>query len=148
MPDRLGQQLGNHRLVRLLGKGRLAEVYLGEQVSTKALAAVKVPHTNDHESASIFQREAHILAQLKHPHIIHLVDYGVEGSTPFLALDYASNDTLRQSLLRGTQLSLNVVVSYTQSIASALQYMHAEGMLYLNVKPENVLLEPRSEIML
>ena len=97
MTERLGQQLGNYRLIRLLGEGGFAEVYLGEHVYLKIQAAVKVLQvriTNDNLEG--FLTEARTIASLKHPHIVRVLDFGVEGSTPFLVMDYASNGTLRQ----------------------------------------------------
>src|SRR5438105_8550202 len=92
MTERLGQQLGNYRLIRLLGEGGFAEVYLGEHVYLKTQAAVKVLQvriTNDNLEG--FLTEARTIASLKHPHIVRVLDFGVEGSTPFLVMDYASN---------------------------------------------------------
>src|SRR5215469_14523971 len=97
MPDRVGQQLGNYRLLRLLGHGGFAEVYLGEHVYLKRRAALKVLHTSL-EDADIdqFLVEAQTLARLSHPHIVHVYDFAVEQGTPFFAMDYAPHGTLRK----------------------------------------------------
>ena len=82
--DRLGQQLGNYRLVRRLGEGGFAEVYLGEHAHLNRQAAIKVLHTQlikgDIEK---FREEARIIAALEHPNIVSVLDFGVEDRTPF-----------------------------------------------------------------
>src|ERR1700694_474850 len=97
MADRVGQQLGNYRLIRLLGHGGIAEVYLGEQVYLNSHAALKVLHTvlKDEEQAS-FLKEAQTLVRLSHPHVVRVLDFAVEEGTPFLVMEYALNGTLRQ----------------------------------------------------
>src|SRR6059058_3785780 len=96
MPNRVGQQLGNYRLLRLLGRGGFAEVYLGEHVYLKRRAALKVLYTSlEDEDIEPFLAEAQLLARLNHPHIVRVHDFAVEQATPFLAMDYALHGTLR-----------------------------------------------------
>ena len=98
MTDRIGQKLGNYHLVRLLGEGGFAEVYLGEHIHLGTLAAIKVLYIQlTSEGIEQFSREARTIARLEHPHIVHILDFGVESGTPFLIMSYASNGTLRQS---------------------------------------------------
>jgi len=90
MTDREGQKLGNYRLIRLLGKGGFAEVYLGEHVFLNTPVAVKVLHAQlSREDMEKFLNEARTIARLMHPHIVRVTDFGVEGETPFLVMDYA-----------------------------------------------------------
>jgi len=83
MSDRSGQKLGNYLLQRRLGQGGFAEVYLGEHVHLKTLAAIKVLHqvqlASDEEQK--FQREARTIAKLNHAHIIRVLDFGIQEST-------------------------------------------------------------------
>lgn len=104
MTDRVGQRLGNYRLVRLLGRGGFAEVYLGEHIHLNSYAALKVLHTvlKDEERAS-FLKEAQTLVGLSHPHIVRVLDFAVEEGTPFLVMEYAPNGTLRQRHPAGTR---------------------------------------------
>ena len=90
MTDRVGQQLGNYRLTRLLGKGGFAEVYLGEHVYLETLAAIKVLLTQlASEDLEPFRLEAKRVAHLEHPHIVRVLDFGVDGTTPYLVMSYA-----------------------------------------------------------
>ena len=149
MNDRAGQQVGNYRLVQLLGSGGFADVYLGKQVFLDNLAAIKLLHTNlSREDLESFREEARTLVRLIHPNIIRVLDFGLEGNTPFLIMDYAPNGTLRQRHPRGQRLPLTQVVDYVRQVAIALQYAHDEKIIHRDVKPENLLLGRREEILL
>src|SRR5215472_12850364 len=123
MSDRVGQQFGNYQLLRLLGAGGFAEVYLGEHIHLGTQAAIKVLYTqlgrNDSEQ---FRNEARTIAHLEHPHIVRVLDFGIEGTTPFLVMTYAPGGTLRTRHPKGSVLPLSTVVPYVQQAASALQY--------------------------
>src|SRR5947209_11326319 len=111
MVDRAGQQLGSYRLIRLLGRGGFAEVYLGEHVRLNSYAAVKVLNTQIAGSeAESFQREAYTIARLLHPHIIRVFDYDITEGIPFLVMDYAPNGTLRNRHPKGTHIPLVTIV--------------------------------------
>jgi serine/threonine protein kinase len=89
MVDRVGQQLGNYRLVRLLGQGGFADVYLGKHVYLETQAAIKVLQTQlAREDMEQFRLEARTIARLEHPHIVRVLDFGVEERTPFLVMSY------------------------------------------------------------
>src|SRR6266849_2149257 len=149
MPNRVGQQLGNYRLLRLLGRGGFAEVYLGEHIYLKRRAAIKVLHTLlEDEDIDPFLAEAQLLARLNHPHIVCVHDFAVEQGTPFLAMDYALHGTLRQRHPRGSCLSLATTVAYVKQVAAALQYAHTHQVIHRDVKPENLLLVTNHEVLL
>src|SRR5438270_10539502 len=149
MANRLGQQLGNYRLTKLLGKGGFAEVYLGEHVHLGTQAAIKVLHTQlTSGDIEQFRAEARTIARLEHPHIVRILDFGVEGKTPFLVMSYAPNGTLRQRHPKGVQLPLTIIVSYVKQVADALQYAHDEKLIHRDIKPENMLVGRRNEILL
>jgi serine/threonine protein kinase len=149
MVDRVGQQLGNYRLVRLLGQGGFAEVYLGEHIYLDTQAAIKVLQTQlAREDMEQFRLEARTIARLEHPHIVRVLDFGVEGSTPFLVMSYAPNGTLRTRHPKGTRVPLTTVVSYVQQIAPALQYAHEHRLIHRDIKPENLLVGRANEVLL
>jgi serine/threonine protein kinase len=147
--DRVGQQLGNYRLVHLLGEGAFAEVYLGEHVHLSRQVAIKVLHTQlikgDIEK---FRNEARTIAALEHPNIVSVLDFGVEDRTPYLVLSYGIHGNLRQHHPKGTQVPLATIVSYVKQIAGALQYAHNEKFIHRDIKPENMLLGKQDEILL
>ena len=149
MPDRIGQQLGNYRLLRLLGRGGFAEVYLAEHVYLKRRVALKVLHTSlEDEDVDQFLAEAQTLARLEHLNIVRVFDFAVEQGTAFLAMDYAPRGTLRKLHPRGSWLSLTTVVAYVKQVADALHYAHSHRVIHRDVKPENMLLGTEQQILL
>src|SRR5215472_3927239 len=149
MAERVGQQLGNYRLVRLLGQGGFAEVYLGQHVYLDTLAAIKILHARlASDDVEHFLTEARTVARLVHPHIVRVLEFDVKDSIPYLVVDYAPNGTLRKRHPRGVPLPLSTVVSYVTQVASALQYAHEQKVIHRDVKPENMLVGRRNEILL
>jgi len=149
MANYTGKQLGNYRLLRLLGRGGYAEVYLGEHIHLGTFAAIKVlPDMIEDGTLDDFRREAQIIAHLRHPHIVRVLDFGVESNLPFLVMDYVPNGTLRQRYPQGTILPLFAVVSYVNQIAQALQYAHDRKIIHRDVKPENMLLDNNDQVLL
>ena len=149
MADYVGQQLGNYRIIRLLGTGGFAEVYLGEHIRLNTQAAIKVLHTQltDKEMEE-FLNEARTIARLDHPNIVRVYEFDVRGGIPFLVMTYAPNGTLRQRHPRGTMLPLPTIVPYVRQIADALQYAHDSKLIHRDIKPENMLVGKRNEILL
>src|SRR5437667_670813 len=146
---REGQQLGNYRLIHLLGQGGFADVYLGEHIYLDTPAAIKLLHTQlASDEVESFRAEARTIARLVHPHIVRVLDYGLDGTTPFLVIDYAPNGTLRKRHPRGVPLPLSTIVNYVTQLADALQYAHEQKVIHRDVKPENMLLGRRNEVLL
>jgi eukaryotic-like serine/threonine-protein kinase len=149
MADRVGQQLGNYRLIRLLGQGGFAEVYLGQHIYLDTLAAIKVLHTRiDSDDVDHFRDEARMVARLVHPHIVRVLEFNVEEMTPYLVVDYAPNGTLRKRHARGIPLPPTTVINYVRQLASALHYAHEQKVIHRDVKPENMLVGRNNEILL
>jgi serine/threonine protein kinase len=145
----IGQQLGNYRLVGLLGRGGFAEVYLGQHVRLSMQAAIKVLHAHlSDEEVKGFQHEAETIAKLIHPHIVRVLDFDVSNGIPFLVMDYCADGTLRKRHSKGERVSISTVVSYVQQVADALQYAHNQKLIHRDVKPENMLIGQRNTILL
>jgi eukaryotic-like serine/threonine-protein kinase len=144
-----GQSLGNYRLLQVLGRGHWASVYLGEHQHLHSQAAIKVLHDPlapaEREG---FLTEARTLARLRHPHIVRILDFGLQEGTPFLVMDYAPGGTLGQLHPSGARLPLETVIPYVKQVASALQYANEQRVIHRDLKPENLLLGPDQEIWL
>ncbi len=147
--DRVGRWLGNYRLIRLLERGNFADVYLGQHLHLDTQAAIKVLHGRlvNHDLTD-FLAEVRTIAHLRHPHIIQVLDFGIEGTSPFLVMDYAPNGNLRHRHPKGTRLPLDTIVSYVKQVADALQYTHQEKLIHRDIKPENMLLGRNNEVLL
>src|SRR5438552_10382116 len=149
MTARVGQQMGKYSLLCLLGQGHYSEAYLGEHVDLKSLCVVKVLQTRLlHDVLDIYLEETRRLAELAHPHIVRVLDAGVENNTPFLVMDYAPNGTLRQYYPGGPSRSLTTILPHIKQAAAALQYAHDHGFIHENIRPENMLLGLNNEVLL
>ena len=149
MADRVGLQLGHYQLIQLLGRGGFAEVYLGEHLSLRTQAAIKVLYTRLLKGdAEEFLKEARTIAHLIHPGIVRIFDFEVQQDTAFLVMDYAPNGTLYQRHPKGTQLPLPSIVDYVRQVADALQYAHDQKIIHRDIKPENMLIGRMGEVLL
>src|SRR5918912_1661880 len=125
MADRVGQQLGNYHLLRKIGQGAFAEVYLAEHLYLERPAAIKVLHVQmEPQTHEQFRREARTIAHLQHPHIVQVLDFGLDDQTPYLVMEYTPGGTLRSHYPKGTRLPVDQIVTYVKQIASALDYAH------------------------
>jgi serine/threonine protein kinase len=147
--DHVGQQIGNYQLVKLLGQGGYAKVYLGKHRYLNSYAALKILNTTiDPRDEQKFLAEAQALVNLRHANIVHLLDFVIENSTPVLIMDYALKGSLRQYHPYGKQMPLTMVVDFVTQIAAALQYAHNHHIIHRDVKPENILLDADNRLLL
>jgi serine/threonine protein kinase len=149
MDDLAGQRFGNYQLIRRLGRGGFADVYLGEHLHLKTQAALKFIHDElDASAVELFTKEAQTIAALRHPHIVRILEFGFERQQPFIVMDYAPNGALHRRHPRGSCLPLPTIISYVKQVASALAYVHANKLVHRDVKPENMLLDEHGNILL
>ena len=151
MTNYVGQQLGNYRLMRLVGQGGFADVYLGEHIHLNTQAAIKILQMRlIGNGVEQFRTEARTIANLRHPNIVRILDFGIEeaNGTPFLVMDYAANGTLRQRHPKGSHVPLASIVHYVKQVTSALQYSHGQKLIHRDIKPENMLLGQDDEVFL
>jgi WD40 repeat protein/tRNA A-37 threonylcarbamoyl transferase component Bud32 len=144
------QQLGNYKLLRLIGQGGFATVYLGKHIHLKNYAAIKVlfSRLGSEEEVRRFRHEAETIAQLIHPHIVRVHDFDVWDELAFIVMEYAPFGSLRQQYPPGILVPLPAVVSYVRQVASALQYAHDQRVIHRDIKPENMLISRDSRILL
>src|SRR5947208_724520 len=147
MANRIGQQLDDYRLTRLLGAGGFGEVYLAEHLYRTTQVAIKILPPLAQDDLHNFLIEARTF-RLKHPNIVQILDFGVEGRLPFIVMEYAPNGTLRQRHPKGTRVLLPTIVSYVKQVASALQYAHDERLVHRDAKPENMLIGVQNQVLL
>ena len=146
---RSGQQLGSYRLLHLLGQSDHSAVYAGEQIHSHAQVAIKLlSGQRTGKEAAKFLSQASSLLLLHHPHIVRVLDHGIDNGTAFLVMQCIPNGTLRQRHPKGTRVPLATIVSYVNQIADALHYIHQRFLVHRDVKPHNMLLGARNEVML
>jgi serine/threonine protein kinase len=143
-------RLGNYWIIDFLERGGFANVYLGEHVSLRTPAAIKV--LNDRptrEKKERFRTEAYITANLTHRHIVQVLDFDEDSSPPFLVMEYAPNGSLAlDTRHRRVRPPLHTIVSYVNQISGALDYAHRRGVIHCDVKPNNMLLDANDNILL
>ena len=146
-----GQVLGHYRIKRPVGYGGMATVFLAEDINLRRDIAVKVFEPTGSDSADFFrrfEREAQVLAQLDHPNILPVYDFGQQNGVAYLITPYISGGSLRELLhARGT-LSIPETVRLMTQILHALQYAHDRGLVHRDIKPGNMLLKQDGTILL
>lgn len=149
--DRSGQTLDRYHLLRLLGRGGFAEVYLGQHIYLNTQVAIKIlsdTKLSNEKEIDHFRYEAQTIASLDHPNIVRVSDFNIDQGIPFFVLEYAARGSLRNLHPRGTQLPLSSVISYVRQIAAALDYAHGHKQIHRDVKPENILVRDNGSLML
>ncbi len=135
-----------YSIVRELGRGGMATVYLALDLKLHRQVALKVlrPELAATLGPERFLREIEIAARLSHAHILPLHDSGEAGGHLYYAMPYVEGESLRQRLEREGQLAIGEVVAIVQAVASALTYAHQHGVVHRDIKPENILLAKHS----
>lgn len=144
------RQLGSYELIRRLGEGGMARVYLARDVRLGREVALKVLEPQLAERPGFrerFLREARVAASLDHPHIVPLYDFGESDSLLYLVMPYVSGGSL-QDILKRAPLPVGEVVAYGSQIADALDYAHQRKVVHRDVKPANMLVHSDGRLML
>jgi len=141
--DRLARALaGRYTLVRELGRGGMATVYLGTDLKLGRGVAIKLlaPATRAYLGSDRFQREVLLAAQLSHPHIVPLFEADEADGLLFYVMEYVDGESLRHRLDRQGPLPVEDAVGIAAEVGDALQYAHENGVIHRDIKPENILL--------
>ena len=141
-----GTQLGNYDVIRRIRVGGMGAVYEGRQrTAFGRRVAIKVilgSYAADREMRRRFAREARTVAQLHHPHILPLIEFGDEQGLLYLVMPFIEGGTLT-GYLRRTLPDLNEVTAIFLQLLDAVEYAHEEGLIHRDIKSSNVLLEAR-----
>lgn len=140
--------LGKFRNLQPIGSGGMAEVYRTQHPTLNRAVAVKVLPRRLVEEAEFrkrFQREAQVVAQLKHPNIVQMFDFGEIEDTPYMAMEYIEGQDLSSLIRSAGKLLPEQAQTILTDIAAALDYAHEQGLVHRDIKPSNVMLEPVTE---
>ncbi len=146
----IGQTIGNYRIISRLGRGGMATVYRARQVTMGRDVAIKVMRADlaeDPQYEARFEREAQVIANLQHPRVLPVHEFGHEGDIFYLVMRVIEGESLYQRLLRG-KLSLDRAARYVNQIAEALDYAHSQGVIHRDLKPNNVLIDDLDNVYL
>src|SRR5438309_8759066 len=137
-----GTKLGQYEVQDFIGQGAMGVVYRAYHAQLARTGAVKVMQaiTPDEDSIARFRHEAQAIAQMRHPNILNVFDFGEYQGTPYMIVEYVPGGSLANRL-SGSQLDQAVAIKYLRGIASGLDHAHGLGIVHRDVKPANVLLE-------
>ena len=148
-PDLTGRELGDYRVLRRLGRGGMAEVYLAEQQSLGRQVALKVLNqslANDASYVQRFQNEARAAASLVHPNIVQIFEVGQADGVHFIAQEYVAGKNLSQLLEREGAFVPALVLDVLRQVVAALCKAHEVAIVHRDIKPENILLSHSGEV--
>ena len=135
---------GRYRILKSIGRGGMADVYLAKDlILDNEEVAIKVLRTNyqtDQIAVARFQREARAMAELNHPNIVSIRDIGEEDGQQFLVMEYVDGSDLKKYIQDHAPLSNNEVVRIMEEVLSAMTLAHQQGIVHRDLKPQNILL--------
>jgi serine/threonine-protein kinase len=140
---------GRYQIVRKLGAGGMADVYLAEDQELGRRVAIKIlndRHANDEQFVERFRREAKNAAALSHSNIVSIYDRGEAEGTYYIAMEYLDGRSLKELLLSRGDAPIAVVVEYARQILSALRFAHRHGIVHRDIKPHNVLVDGEGRV--
>jgi tRNA A-37 threonylcarbamoyl transferase component Bud32 len=147
--DLSGRQLAGYRLLRQLGRGAMAEVYLAEQISLSRQVAFKVLRSSLATDATYVQRfhqEARAAAQLVHANIVQIYEVGCVEGVHFIAQEYVQGSNLAELLARRGVPDLAKVIAVMRQVTAALHKAAEQGIVHRDIKPENIMLAASGEV--
>ncbi len=150
-PKTMRKKIGNYRIIKELGQGGMATVYLGTQISLDREVAIKelMPGLfHDQEMVERFKREARASASLTHEGIVNVYDFWKDKSSFYLAMEYLEGKDLEQILESICPLPISTAVMIVARVADALHYSHQRGIIHRDVKPSNIFITHRGEVKL
>ncbi len=142
-------QFGDYQLVEKIGEGGMAMVYKGVQGSLGRTVAIKVLSralTDDPEVVECFNRESLIIARLNHPNIIHVIDRGIADCVPYFVMEFVEGTDLGR-IIAGKKYDFQQKVDVIVQMCKALGYAHRNGVIHLDIKPANILIDGEGNVM-
>ncbi len=140
---------GRYRIERELGRGGMAKVFLGTDTVLGRTVAVKIlaPQFADDDSfVQRFRREAQAAASITHPNIVSVFDTGSDDGVHFIVMEYVEGRTLAEILAGGGRILPDRAIDIAMDVCRALEAAHARGVIHRDIKPGNIMLDPRGDV--
>jgi len=148
----IGKVIGKVRIGKFLARGGMAEVYIGTHLTLDRPVAIKVLHSyieSDPDLLARFQREAKVVAGLRHPNIVQIFDFDTHEGHPYIVMEYLSGPSLASYLRKlhdeGRKLPLDQIGRLLRSLAAGIDYAHEQGVIHRDIKPANIILHSKNE---
>src|ERR687895_1923392 len=135
---------GRYRILRRLGTGGMANVYLAEDEELGRRVAIKIlndRHASDESFVERFRREAKNAAGLSHPNIVSIYDRGEAEGTYYIAMEYLEGRSLKELIVARGPAPVHLAVDYARQILAAIRFAHRHGIVHRDIKPHNVLVD-------
>jgi serine/threonine-protein kinase len=135
---------GRYRIMRKLGAGGMANVYLAEDQELGRRVAIKIlndRHAGDDQFIERFRREAKNAAGLSHPNIVSIYDRGEAEGTYYIAMEYLDGRTLKELIVSRGPAPIKTAIEYTRQILAAIGHAHRNGIVHRDIKPHNVVVD-------
>ncbi|WP_420642255.1 protein kinase domain-containing protein [Candidatus Leptofilum sp.] len=153
--DLTGRTFGKYKLYNRLGIGGMARVYKAYQSNLDRYVALKVLHAylaEEDEFIGRFEREAAAVARMRHPNIVQVFDYDIEGDSRYMVMEYIEGPTLKAELdhrdLSGIPFTFDEINHIITSLAKALVYAHTRGIIHRDIKPANIMFTLDGDVVL
>src|SRR5437899_890156 len=140
---------GRYRIVRKLGTGGMANVYLAEDQELGRRVAIKIlddRHASDEQFVERFRREAKNAAGLSHPNIVSIYDRGEAVGTYYIAMEFLDGRSLKELIVSRGPAPVSVAIDYARQILGALRFAHRNGIVHRDIKPHNVLVDSEGRL--
>src|SRR3712207_2039152 len=134
---------GRYRILRKLGSGGMANVYLAEDEDLGRRVAIKIlndRYATDDSFNERFRREAKSAAALSHPNIVSIYDRGDAEGRPYIAMEVIEGRSLKELIVASGSLPIAQAIEYAKQILNALRFAHRNGIIHRDIKPHNILL--------
>ncbi|MEO1289190.1 MAG: serine/threonine-protein kinase, partial [Chloroflexota bacterium] len=132
-----------YKIIEHIGRGGMADVWSARDTRLRRMVAIKTivaGLSNDIDPVDLFKREAHTIAQMEHPHILPIYDFGEHDNNLYIVMRYVTGGSL-EDLLRDGPMPPQEVLRMGDAIAQALDYAHQNNVIHLDLKPPNILLD-------
>src|SRR5437762_8066668 len=140
---------GRYRIIRKLGAGGMANVYLAEDQELGRRVAIKIlddRHAADDSFIERFRREAKNAAGLSHPNIVSIYDRGEAEGTYYIAMEYLDGRSLKELIVKRGPAPIGIAIDYARQILAALRFAHRNGIVHRDIKPHNVLVDSEGHL--
>jgi serine/threonine protein kinase len=140
---------GRYKVIRRLGSGGMANVYLAEDQELGRRVAIKIlndRHAHDEQFVERFRREAKNAAGLSHPNVVSIYDRGEAEGTYYIAMEYLEGRTLKELIVTKGPTPIPVAIDYTRQMLGALGFAHKNGIVHRDIKPHNVVVAPDGRV--